>query len=82
MLAKYSNKGNIQELQNLIEEAAIFKKYSNNNIRVVLYISGDEIFPEILRYYEKITKRERLISLEQLDEIKLIENVKTENFIS
>ena len=28
---------------------------------------------------EKITKGERFISLEQLEEIKLIENVKTEN---
>ena len=32
-----------------------------------------------IKEIEKITKRERLISLEQLDEIKLIENVKTEN---
>ncbi|GIW23182.1 MAG: hypothetical protein KatS3mg068_2189 [Candidatus Sericytochromatia bacterium] len=62
MIARYSNKGNIAELQNLIDEVINFKKFSNNNIKAVLYISGDEIYPEILRYYEKITKKESLFS--------------------
>jgi serine/threonine protein kinase len=62
MLSRYSNKGNILELQNLIEDANNLKKSINNNLKAVLYISGSEIYHEILRYYEKITKRESFLA--------------------
>ncbi len=59
VVARYSSHGSVSELHKFIEEVAQTKKgNTNSDIKAAIYISGDEFFPEVLKYYEKIAKKQ------------------------
>lgn len=59
VVARYSSQGSVSELHNFIEDVTKLKKgVSNSDIKAALYISGDDFFPEVIKYYEKIARRE------------------------
>ena len=63
LIARYSSQGSISELQNFISDVATIKKGApNNDIKAALYISGDEFYPEVVKYYDKITKKQSFLA--------------------
>ncbi len=63
IVARYSSQGSVSELHTFIEDVTKVRKGSfNSDIKVALYISGNEFFPEVLKYYEKIVKRQSLFA--------------------
>ena len=63
VVARYSSQGSVSELHSFIEDVAKIKKTnSHSDMKAALYISGNEFFPEVLKYYEKIVKRQSLFA--------------------
>jgi hypothetical protein len=63
VVARYSSQGSVGELHTFIEDVTKLKRgVANSDIKAALYISGDDFFPEVVKYYEKITKRESLFA--------------------
>lgn len=63
IVARYSSQGSVSELHSFIDEVGQLKKGNpNSDIKAALYISGNDFFPEVLKYYEKIVKRQSLFS--------------------
>ncbi|MEK7431747.1 MAG: serine/threonine-protein kinase [Cyanobacteriota bacterium] len=63
VVSRYSSQGNVSELHNFIEDVIKLKKGVNNaDIKAAIYISGNDFFPEVLKYYDKITKKESLFA--------------------
>lgn len=57
-VGRHSSQGSILELQNFISEVSLLKKGApNSDIQAAIYISANEFYPEVLKYYDKITKR-------------------------
>ncbi|MFN8671612.1 MAG: serine/threonine-protein kinase [Candidatus Sericytochromatia bacterium] len=63
VVARYSSQGNVSELHNFIEDVVKLKKgIMNADIKAAVYISGNDFFPEVLKYYDKVTKKESLFA--------------------
>jgi serine/threonine protein kinase len=64
VVARYSSHGSVAEMQNFLSDVSMLKKgVPNSDIKAAMYISGDEFFPEVLKFYEKIARRQSLFSL-------------------
>lgn len=63
LVTRYSSQGSVSELNNFIEDVVKLKKgLANNDIKAAIYISGDEFYPEVLKFYDKVTKKESLFA--------------------
>lgn len=63
IVARYSSQGSVSELHNFIEDVTNLKKGNlNSDIKAALYISGNDFFPEVLKYYDKSVKRQSFFS--------------------
>lgn len=63
VVARYSSQGSVSELNSFIEDVNKIRKGNpNSDIKAALYISGNEFFPEVLKYYDKIVKRQSFFS--------------------
>lgn len=63
LVSRYSSQGSVSELNNFIEDVAKLKKgMPNTDIKAAIYISGDEFFPEVMKFYDKVAKKESMFA--------------------
>jgi serine/threonine protein kinase len=63
VVARYSSQGSVSEIQNFLNDVSRLKKgLPNSDIKAAVYISGDEFYPEVVKFYDKIAKRQSILS--------------------